>query len=376
MGLIPNFPEIHFEFGAVTELAPELMNHKISKPMFLTDEGVVKHGVLKKVTDALPPAIPYAVFDKIPENPTIEGINKALEIYNEQGCDGIVSVGGGSVLDSGKALRVVTNQGGAVMDYLQDPGKIGPDVAPYITIPTTAGTGAEITFGGGIHPETNAPAMGIRSPSVKPDLAICDPALTITLPPRLTAATGMDAVTHCVEGFLSVAKNAPTEAIALDGIYRAVKYIDRAVKDGNDKEARYNMSMAALEGGMSIYMGLGPIHSLSMAFGDSPLHHGTLVAVSMPAVMRYYDGKIDNKLDAISHAMGLESGSGVGDRIARLVEEINSRLGLPSGVREMGYEKNDVGAITDDAFNSHFNITAPVRPSREEFRQIVVDVLS
>ena len=116
MGLIPNFPEIHFEFGAVTELAPELMNHKISKPMCLPDEGVVKHGVLKKVTDALPPAIPYAVFDKIPENPTIDGINKALEIYNEQCCDGIVSVGGGSVLDSGKALRVVTNQGGAVMD--------------------------------------------------------------------------------------------------------------------------------------------------------------------------------------------------------------------------------------------------------------------
>ena len=139
-----------------------------------------------------------------------------------------MAVGGGSVLDSGKALRVVALQGGDVIDYLKHPEKIGVNVAPYITIPTTAGTGAEITFGGGIHPEKNGPAMGIRSPLVKPDLAICDPALTYTLPPRLTAATGMDAVTHCVEGYLSINENAPTKAIALDGIYRAVSYIDRA----------------------------------------------------------------------------------------------------------------------------------------------------
>ena len=142
-----------------------------------------------------------------------------------------------------------------------------------------------------------------------------------------------------------------------------------------DKEARYNMSMAALEGGMSIYMGLGPIHSLSMAFGDSPLHHGTLVTVSMPAVMRFYDGKIDDRLDNIAHAMGLDSGVGVGERIAKLVEDIYSRSGLPSGVREMGYEKKDLEAIIDDAFNSHFNATAPVRPTREEYRKIVTDVL-
>ena len=129
----------------------------------------------------------------------------------------------------------------------------------------------------------------------------------------------MDAVTHCVEGYLSINQNAPTEAIALDGIYRAVNYIDRAVKDGSDKEARYNMSMAALEGGMAIYMGLGPIHSLSMAFGDSPLHHGTLVTVSMPAVMRFYDGQIDDKLDGIAHAMGLDGGKGVGERIASAI---------------------------------------------------------
>ena len=375
MGLIPNYPLIYFHFGAIKELAHELQDRKIMKPLFLTDQGVVENGVFEKLRDVLPSRVKYALFSEIPENPTIKGIECALEIYKEHECDGIVALGGGSVLDAGKALRVVVTQGGDVIDYLKNPDRIGSNVAPYITIPTTAGTGAEITFGGGIHPETNAPAMGIRSPHVQPDLAICDPELTMSLPPRLTSATGMDAVTHCVEGYLSTNVNAPAEAIALDGIYRALSYIDRAVRDGTDKEARYNMSMAALEGGMAIYMGLGPIHSLSMAFGDSPLHHGTLVTVSMPAVMRYYDGKIDNKLNAIAHAMGLEGGLGVGERIAALTENINSRLGLPSGVREMGYSRNDIEVITNAAFDSHFNMTAPLSPTKQEYRQLIVEVL-
>ena len=375
MGLIPSFPPVHFDLGAIKELGSELNQRKITRPLFLTDRGIVEHQVLKNVTDVLPGDADFFVYKDIPENPTIEGINGALKVYREKKCDGIIAVGGGSVLDSGKALRVVAIQGGEILEYLKDPEKIGTDVAPYITVPTTAGTGAEITFGGGIHPEPNAPAMSIRSPHVRPDLAICDPELTISLPPYLTAATGMDAVTHCVEGYLSVNANAPAEAIALDGIYRAFKYIDRAVQNGLDLEARYNMSMAALQGGMAIYMGLGPIHSLSMAFGNSPLHHGTLVTVSMPAVMRYYDGKIDDRLDAIAHAMGLEGGLGVGERIAQLTENTNSRLGLPSGVREMGYDKNDIDVMTDDALSSQFNVTAPIRPTREEYRDIVIAAL-
>lgn len=375
MGLIPSFPPVHFDLGAIKELAPELINRKMMRPLFITDGGVVEHQVFKKVTDVLPGDTDFFVYKDIPENPTIKGIQGALEVYRENECDGIIGVGGGSVLDSGKALRVVALQSGEIIEFLEDPEKIGANVAPYITIPTTAGTGAEITFGGGIHPEANAPALSIRSPHVRPDIAICDPELTVSLPKKLTAATGMDAVTHCVEGYLSVNSNAPAEAIALDGIYRAFKYIDRAVRNGGDLEARYNMSMAALEGGMAIYMGLGPIHSLSMAFGNSPLHHGTLVSVSMPAVMRYYDGKINDKLDGIAHAMGLESGPEVGERIAQLTENTNSRLGLPSGVRQMGYDKNDIGVMTDDAFSSHFNMTAPIRPTREEYRDIVIQVL-
>ena len=204
--------------------------------------------MVRTVLSAFPDGAAPAVFDGIPPNPTIAGIETALAVYRERNCDGIVGLGGGSVLDSGKALRVAATHAMPVIDFRKDPSKITADVAPYVTIPTTAGTGAEITFGGGIHIEPGSHQLGIRSIHVKPDLAICDPELTLTLPPRLTAATGMDAFGHCIEGFLSSNVNPPTEAIALDGISRVVKYVERGTADGSDREARWHLLMAAVEG--------------------------------------------------------------------------------------------------------------------------------
>jgi alcohol dehydrogenase class IV len=376
MPRIINFPPIHFDFGAIKELTSELNKRNVTRPLIITDQGLVKHGILQKLMDSLPNNMKISVFDNIPENPTISGVEQALEIYKINNCDGIIGLGGGSVLDSGKALRVIATHDIPLIDILNNLDKVTADVAPYITIPTTAGTGAEITFGGGIHPEPNVSALAIRSIYVQPDIAICDPEFTMSLPPHLTAATGMDALTHCAEGFLSTNYNPPTEAIALDGTRRVISFIERAVADGSDRDARSEMSMAALQGGMAIYMGLGPIHALSMAFGDSPLHHGTLVTVSMPAIMRFYNGKIKgNNLERFADAMNVKSDKNAGNRIADSVAEINIRLGLPSTVREMGYIKTDIDRIVKDCCDSDFNNTAPIRPNAEEYEKIVLDVL-
>ena len=198
----------------------------------------------------------------------------------------------------------------------------------------------------------------------------------MTLPPRLTAATGMDALTHCVEGFVSNMSNPPCEAIALDGTRRVVDFIERAVADGSDREARAEMSMAALQGGMAIYMGLGPIHALSMAFGDSPLHHGTLVTVAMPAVMRFYNDKLNgNGLERYAEAMKLKADKESGNRIADAVAEMNTKLGLPSTVREMGYEKTDIDRMVKECCDSGFNHPAPIVPSQDEYEKLVTEVL-
>ena len=376
MASILNFPPVHFDFGAIKELTPELSKRKIDRPLVITDQGLVEHGVYKKLRDALPSDMVVSLFDEIPENPTILGIEQALAVYKKHKCNGIIGLGGGSVLDSGKALRVIATHDIALIDILGNPDKITANVAPYITIPTTAGTGAEITPGGGIHPKPNTPAFGIRSIHIRPDLAICDPEFTMTLPPRLTAATGMDALTHCVEGFLSNNSNPPTEAIAVDGTRRIINYINRAVADGDDREARSEMSMAALEGGMAIYMGLGPIHALSMTFGNSPLHHGTLVTVVMPAIMRFYNDRIKGSaLERIAEAMKLTADKESGNRIAEAVTELNAKLGLPSTVRQMGYDKTDIEQMVRDSCGSHFNITAPIRLTAEDYEKIVVEVL-
>ena len=244
-------------------------------------------------------------------------------------------------------------------------------MAPLVTVPTTAGTGAEITMGGGIHPDSATRALGLRSVHIKPDLAICDPELTLTLPPGLTAATGMDAFGHCLEAYLASKEDPPGAAIALDGISRVARHVETAWADGSDREARWHMQMAALQGGMAIYRGLGPVHALANTFGDADLHHGMLVTVSAPAVVRFYAGLLDPLLADIAGAMGL----GGEPDVASGIEELNARLGLPGSLREMGYDKSDLDDMSADAAASHFNRTASVVPSREEYRQIIVDVL-
>ncbi len=374
MSVLPGFPTVIFDFGAIGQLENELKNRMIERPLIITDNGLTKHGLVATVRDAIT-NIPVAIYDGIPPNPTIGGIEGALAVYREQDCDGIIGLGGGSVLDSGKALRVAATHPEPVIEYLKDPAKITPNVAPYITIPTTAGTGAEITIGGGIHPAPGEHQLGIRSPYVQPDLAICDPDLTLSLPPVLTAGTGMDALGHCVEGFLSNNSNPPTEAIALDGITRVVDYIERAVTNGSDREARWHLLMAALQGGMSIYMGLGPIHVLGHVFADSPLHHGALITASAPAVIRFYmtkgDVALDAKLEQLCKAMRLPAGSD----LATGITDLNTRIGLTSSVRELGYPNEDLDELSGHAENIHFNFTAPIRPTRNEYRDIFREAL-
>ena len=365
------YPRVLFDFGAVRAIGGELAGLGVRRPLLLSDAGLVECGVVKRVLDALPAGIEATAFDGIPPNPTVAGVEAAAEAYREHGCDGVLAVGGGSVMDSGKAVRVAVTHEGPILEYLHDPARITADVAPLVTVPTTAGTGAELTMGGGIHPDATTRALGLRSAHIKPDLAICDPELALTLPPSLTAATGMDAFGHCLEAYLAKKDDPPGAAIALDGIRRVVRHVERAYADGTDREARWHMQMAALQGGMAIYRGLGPVHALANTFGDADLHHGMLVTVSAPAVVRFYEGRLDSELADVAAAMGQRGKPDV----ARGIEELNARLGLPGSLREMGYDKSDLDDMSADAAASHFNLAARAVPTRDEYRQIIVDVL-
>lgn len=368
---ILGFPTVKFGFGAIRELAGLAVQRNMSRPLIITDKGLVEHGVLRKLTDVLPPDFGFAVFDDIPPNPTVAGVLAAADVYKAEGCNGIIALGGGSVLDSGKALRVAVSHPGPFIEYLKPDAKISPNVPPYITIPTTAGTGAEITLAGGIHPDESTRAIGLRSPFIKPDIAICDPNLTMSLPPFLTAATGFDALSHCLEACFSVKTDPILEAIAIDGLRRVASYIERATKNGQDQEARWHMQLAGLQGGMAIYKGLGPVHAIANTLGDENLHHGVLCSIATPPVLRFYKGKLNSRLEKVAMALGHSDGINADKAIENLI----SRLGLPTSLKQLGYRNRDLDDMAADALTSHFNKAALHSPSKDEYRAIFSELL-
>lgn len=360
------FPPVKFGFGAIRELPALCKGFGISRPLIITDKGLVTHGVLKKLLDALPHGFAFALFDDIPPNPTVGGILRAAEVYKAESCNGIVALGGGSVLDSGKALRVAVSHPGPFIHYLGPNANIGADLPPCITIPTTAGTGAEITPAAGIHPDETTRSAGVRSPHITPNVAICDPELTMSLPRFLTAATGLDALSHCIEAYLSINTDPILDAIALDGIRRVADYLPRVTADRSDREARWHMLLAGLQGGMAIYKGLGPVHAMAGTLGDEGLHHGLLCSIAAPAVLRFYRGKMDARLSQIAQALGAP----VGTPADRAVEGLIAKLGVPTNLQEAGYKNRNLDEMAQDAAASHFNMAATHRPGKTDYRAL------
>jgi hypothetical protein len=307
----------------------------------------------------------------LPAQPTVAGVEQLATAYIANRCDCVIALGGGIVIDMCKAAALLTGNPPPLPQYA-DPAKITGPVPPIIAIPTTAGTGSEVSRGAGVHPAPGQREFGVRGPQLLPKVAICDPDLTMSLPARMTAGTGMDALGHCIEGFLSPAINPVVDAIALDGMHRVVTYIERAVADGGDREARWHMLMAAVQGGMAISKGLGCAHALSMTFSDSEVHHGAAVTVSMPVVLRFVAPFVGDKLERMAAAIGASSGAQVADT----VEALNGRMGLPRTVRELGYQKNDHEELAIYATQNHFNRTSPRSPTLDEYRQIIAELLA
>ena len=371
MSFLIQFPRVHLDFGAVRVLPNELVACSITRPLLLTDQGLAKCGVLTRVLDTVAGRNDIVVFDEVPENPTVAGVERAIDIYRRERCDGVVALGGGSVIDTAKAVAVLAGHEGPVTNYMGRPDSITHTVAPLIVLPTTAGTGSEASRGAGIHPDARSRANGLNSHYIVPKVAICDPDLTLSLPPRLTAGTGMDALSHCVEGFLTTSDNAIGKALALDGTRHVVAFIDRAVKDGSDREARKGMMLAALEGGMAIHMGLGPVHAIANASGDQGLHHGMMVTIAMPTVLRLMAKHVPEKTQILAATLGAKPNQSAAD----IVEEMNARLGIPPTLRALGYKGGDLDDMAQDCAKSHFLGRSPYRPSAAEFKSMLATVM-
>ena len=370
--------QIQFEFGAVQLLKQECERVGITRPLIVTDPGVKAAGVLQKALDALP-GMTVAVFDQTPSNPTEAAVRAAVEMYKSQGCDGLIAVGGGSAIDCAKGIAIAATHEGPLTHYATIEGgspRISERTAPVIAVPTTSGTGSEVARGAIIIVDDHR-KLGFHSWHLVPKAAICDPGLTLGLPPLLTAATGMDAIAHCMETFMSAAFNPPADGIALDGLERGWHHIEAATRDGQDRDARLAMMSASMQGAMAFQKGLGCVHSLSHSLGglNPRLHHGTLNAVFLPAVVRFNaqaeSVRKERRLERMAHAMGLASASDIPDAI----RDMSARLGLPTGLAAMGVTDavfDDVikGALADHCHKTNLRLATP-----DDYREMLVQSL-
>ena len=378
MALINYLTQINIDFGTLSLLKAECERVGIQKPLIVTDVGVRAAGVLDKALLALG-TMPHAIFDQTPSNPTEAAVRAAVEILKAHGCDGLIGVGGGSSLDLAKGVCIAATHPGSLKNYATIEGgspKITDAVLPLIAVPTTAGTGSEVARGAIIILDDGR-KVGFHSWHLMPKAALCDPELTLSLPPGLTAATGMDAIAHCMETFMAPSVNPPADGIGLDGLARGWTHIEQATRNGADRDARWNMMSASVQGALAFQKGLGCVHSLSHSLGgvNPRLHHGTLNAIFLPAVIRFNapaeSMQKDKRLQRMAHAMGLGSCDAKGTELAEAIHAMNARLGLPRGLKALGVGGDLYEKIIDGAMADHCHKTNPRLATREDYLEML-----
>jgi alcohol dehydrogenase class IV len=375
MALINYITQIQFDFGAISLLQSECERVGIQRPMLVTDAGVRAAGLVDRVLAQLKDPKSVQVYDQTPPNPHEAAVRDALAMYKQGKFDGMIAVGGGSAMDLAKAVAVCAVHPGPLKDFIAVNGgtaRITAATAPIIAIPTTSGTGSEVGRGAMLILDDGR-KVGLLSPHIVPKSAICDPELTLDLPALLTAATGMDAITHCCETFMSSALNFPAEGIALDGLWRGWRHIERATKTPHDREARFHMMSASTQGAMAFQKGLGAVHSLSHALGgiNPKLHHGTLNAMFLPAVILFNASEASmqkgKKLERLAETMGL----GQPAEVAPAIKALNQRLGLPSGLAAMGVTPEMFPRVIEGAMADHCHKTNPRTPTAGDYADLL-----
>lgn len=370
MTTISYLTRIEFDFGALSRIAEILGQLGVSRPLVVTDPGLVKLGLADRLMSYLVPGA--ALYDDTPANPTEAAVMDATALFRQAGCDGVVALGGGSSIDLAKGVRLLSGHEPPLAQYALIEGglaRIHARIVPMVAIPTTAGTGAEVGRAAVLN-LADGRKVGVISPHMIPSVALCDPELTLGLPPFLTAATGMDALSHCLETFWSAAINPPADAIALDGLQRIHRALPRAVADGSDRQARWDMMMGSVQGALAFQKGLGAIHSLTHSLGAIKtlnLHHGTLNAILAPAVARFNREVMGWKWDHLSQLLGGPLDQALGD--------VNRKIGIPAGLGALGVTTDHIPAIVDGALRDHCHRTNPRIATAEDYVRLIEETL-
>jgi 4-hydroxybutyrate dehydrogenase len=362
-----SFPTtVVFGNGAIATLGDYIKRIGATRALVVCDPGVVKAGIAERVKKVLEGAgIPALVFDHVDPNPIEPNVIEGVAAFKAHQADVIVSVGGGSPLDVGKLVALKVTHDRPLNEYDDATGGdklITSNIPPIINVPTTAGTGSEVGRSGVVTLKATGRKTVIFSPYLMAKAAILDPELTVSMPPRVTAATGFDALTHCIEAYLSLGDHPMADGIALSGIELCAKHLPRAVEAGADLVARGAMMKAAMMGAVAFQKGLGVCHSLAHPLSsEKNLHHGLANALCLPAVCDFNNAAVPDRIERVRRLVDVNATS-----LSNALRALREKIGLPNGLSAEGVTKADIPKLADKAMEDACKALNPRPVTRDD----------
>ena len=373
-----NFPTIiRFGAGASKELGDYLIKNNLLNPLIVTDGTVVQLGFFKSIINDLKTKnISVEVFSDIHKNPVKSDVYKGTDVYDATHRNAIIGIGGGASLDVARAIVLRVNHREDLFKYDDLVGGdvyVTNDVPHFITIPTTAGTGSEVGRSAIIADDETHQKKILFSPKLMAKIVYADPLLTMELPPFITAATGMDALTHNMEAFLAKMYHPMCDGIALEGILLISQSLERAVNHP-DLESRSKMLIASLMGAVAFQKGLGVVHSLAHPLSSLlDTHHGLANAVNIPYGMQFNIAGFEHKFKRIARTLELKEESG--EAVVQYLFDLNSKINIPHQLRDIGVKDEHIETLADLAIADFAHPNNPKLVSREDFKQLYLKAL-
>lgn len=364
-----SFPtKVVFGPGEAAHAGEHVKTLGVRRVLVMTDAGVVRAGVVEGVLRSLNAAgLAHSLFDRVEGNPTEDNIEEAVRAYQDGHAEGVVAIGGGSPIDAAKlvVLRSKVDRPFEELDDAVDGYRhIPAGIPPVVALPTTAGTGSEVGRSGVLTVRSTGRKTVVFSPFLIPRVAILDPELTRSMPPKVTAATGFDALTHCLEAYVAKGDHPMADAVALGGLELVARHLGDAVSRGTDIEARGGMMKAAMMGAVAFQKGLGACHSLAHPLSsECGLHHGLANALCLPAVVEFNESIGQERMGRIARVFG---GNGSAGALASALRDLRTKVGLPSGLGEVGVKRELLPRLSELAFLDACHASNPRPCTRDD----------
>ncbi|HVN34453.1 MAG TPA: iron-containing alcohol dehydrogenase [Casimicrobiaceae bacterium] len=383
-----SFPTtIHFGAGARKLVAEHLKGQRVARPLIVTDRGIAPLPLLADFVADLP-GLEVAIYSEIWGNPVRSQVNLGVDAFKAHRADAVIGLGGGAALDVAKAIALMTSHPGDILEYAWDHPNVRPidrSIPYFVALPTTAGTGSEVGRSSVVSDDVTHVKRIVFSPALLAKCVFADPELTVDLPPAITAATGMDALTHNVESYLSPAYHPICDGIALEGVRIAARALPLAYRDGQNVKARADMLMASMMGAIAFQKDLGAVHSCAHALSTvADLHHGLANGIMIDHVMRFNLSAAAAKMAELARVAGVEgagtlpknvAGNAFIDWLARLKADLRIPAKLGAMTAKRAVTASDIPALVEVAVNDTCHLTNPRKCARADFERIFAEAI-